>query len=533
MIRRTVLAAILALAAICWICWPVCTQEADLPSLIGVAVAGQAARPTADPFLVDQPGIRLLVPVGSGSKNQVWRYTTQPPTGDWKSLDFDDGAWKSAAGPFGAGREFIGPWRTPWNGPDIWLRRTFQIEKPVAGRLVARIFYDEDAQVYLNGKSVLTQGGYVTAPVTVPLERTASKLLRVGANVLAVHCHQTRGGQGIDVGLAAVDDATLPDLLRQARAERTWRKAPSTRLTVAPDRREDGDLLATRWAKEVTPQNVWSEYPRPAMVREKWLNLNGLWDYAIVGQPQVPRRANLIDAEADPLVQSAPARPTAWDGQILVPFAPESILSRVSRFVWPSQLLWYRRTVRLPSDWQDQRVILHFEAVDWHCIVWVNGRKVGEHQGGYTPLACDITEAVKPDGPQEITLVVWDPTNAGDQSVGKQQLPSGRPELRYPPTSGIWQTVWLEPVPAVSIEHLLLTPDVDRSVVVARVKLRGKAAGCELDLRAMDGQRLVASATGDAAEPLTSPNSAAKAVESRFPVPVRRDGHVAPQWTDG
>ena len=500
-----------------------------------VQTATTAADNAADTsFLKNQPGVQVLVPMASGPTAEPWRYTTQKPANDWQSLQFDDSKWKTSPGPFGDGRQFIGPWRTAWQGPDIWLRHTFRLDALPKGRLLVQMFHDEDVELFLNGKSVLSRNGYVTAPILVPLKATITSVLQPGDNVLAVHCHQSRGGQGIDVGLALVGDPNHP-LLR--RAQRTRGRAPSIKLAAAPDQRTDGDQLATRWAKDVTPENVWSEYPRPALVRDRWLNLNGLWDYAIVGPAKMPRPANLINADADLLLQSEVNPPSAWDGKILVPFAPESILSRVSRFVWPSQLLWYRRSFELPRDWRSGRVLMHFEAVDWHCIVSVNGRKVGEHKGGYTPFTCDITDALKPQSVQRITVVVWDPTNAGDQSVGKQTLPSGRGELRYPPTSGIWQTVWLEPVPVVSIDRLVLTPDVDGSQVVCQAQLRGDPRGCQLEVSALDGQCLIGGAVGGAADKITVkiPQTKLWSPETPFLYDVtamlRKDGKVVDKIT--
>src|SRR5262245_38492624 len=133
--------------------------------------------------------------------------------------------------------------------------------------------------------------------------------------------------------------------------------------------------LATRWARDVSPQRVWPEYPRPQMVREKWVNLNGLWDYAI--RPAAERR------------------PEKWDGQILVPFAVESALSGVMKPVRPDERLWYRRSFTPTRIDGDQRLLVHFGAVDWKCTVWVNGRQVGEHTGGYDPFTFDITAALK------------------------------------------------------------------------------------------------------------------------------------------
>ena len=129
--------------------------------------------------------------------------------------------------------------------------------------------------------------------------------------------------------------------------------------------------IMTRWAADVRPDRVLPEYPRPQMVRKKWLNLNGLWDYAITAR----------DA----------GRPAEWDGKILVPFAVESALSGVGRPVGSAQALWYRRTVDLPKKWRRGRVLLHFGAVDWESAVWVNGREAGTHRGGYDPFTFDIT----------------------------------------------------------------------------------------------------------------------------------------------
>jgi Glycosyl hydrolases family 2, sugar binding domain/Glycosyl hydrolases family 2/Glycosyl hydrolases family 2, TIM barrel domain len=203
--------------------------------------------------------------------------------------------------------------------------------------------------------------------------------------------------------------------------------------------------LMTRWAKEVSPRNAHPEYPRPQMVREKWQNLNGLWQYAIATK----------DAQ----------QPTNWDGQILVPFPVESALSGVMKRVYETNRLWYRRTFSIPRDWKSRRVLLHFGAVDWETTVWVNGKELGSHRGGYDEFSFDITDALKPSGEQEIIVAVFDPTDAGYQPRGKQvRRPNG---IWYTPTSGIWQTVWLEPISNVRIESLHLTPDFDK----ARIKV--------------------------------------------------------------
>ncbi len=206
--------------------------------------------------------------------------------------------------------------------------------------------------------------------------------------------------------------------------------------------------IMTRWAKEVSPENVLPEYPRPQMVREKWQNLNGLWDYA-------------IETKAE-------QKPGDWDGKILVPFAAESALSGVMKRVGDENKLWYRRTFSIPQDWQEQNVLLHFGAADWQTTVWVNGKEVGKHEGGYDPFSFDITSALKKDGgEQEIVVGVWDPTEKGTQPRGKQlSNPHG---IWYTPVTGIWQTVWIEPVPKTHIASLAITPDFEAGSVKVAV----------------------------------------------------------------
>jgi hypothetical protein len=223
--------------------------------------------------------------------------------------------------------------------------------------------------------------------------------------------------------------------------------------------------LMTRWAKEVSPDNVHPEYPRPQMVRPDWLNLNGLWDYAIRPKDAAP-----------PTWRGRPALATDGpDGQILVPFPVESALSGVMRPVGPDNRLWYRRTFEIPKgrswDREGRRILLHFGAVDWDATVWVNGKEVGNHKGGYDPFTFDITNALTGSGSQEIVLSVWDPTDAGTQPRGKQvRRPRG---IWYTAVTGIWQTVWLEPVNPVYIKSIRMTPDVDAGVLRVRVQIGG------------------------------------------------------------
>jgi len=208
--------------------------------------------------------------------------------------------------------------------------------------------------------------------------------------------------------------------------------------------------LMTKWAKDVTPDKVHPEYPRPQMVRKEWQNLNGLWEFAAAKKDEEPPLGKKLD------------------GRILVPFPVESALSGVMQ---PAQRVWYRRTFDLKKEWAGQRQLLHFGAVNWEATVWVNGRKLDTHRGGYDAFTLDITDALKKDGPQEIVVGVWNPIDGGTQPRGKQvKKPGG---IFYTASTGIWQTVWLEPVPKAYIESLKIVPDVQERKVRVAVSCRG------------------------------------------------------------
>ncbi len=235
--------------------------------------------------------------------------------------------------------------------------------------------------------------------------------------------------------------------------------------------------LMTRWAKEVAPERVLPEYPRPQLVRRDWLNLNGVWQFS-------PATAN----EPAPTGRDLPER-------ILVPFPVESALSGVMK---PAERVWYRRTFTVPETWRGRRTILQFGAVDWEATVHVNGRRLGEHRGGYDPFSFDVTEALRPEGPQELVVGVFDPSDRGDQPRGKQVL---KPEgIYYTPSTGIWQTVWLEPVAADHVADLQLAPDVARNRLRLRVTAVGDARDCTVDADASEGQREVGRAEGKPGE---------------------------------
>lgn len=202
--------------------------------------------------------------------------------------------------------------------------------------------------------------------------------------------------------------------------------------------------IMSQWAKKVNPENVWQEYPRPQFERAQWKNLNGLWDYAILKTNQI--------------------QPKRFQGKILVPFSFESSLSGVGKNIHPEDKMWYKRNFTLSENWKEKDVILHFEAVDYKCAVWVNDILVGTHKGGFDRFSFNITPYLKSKGQQKIVLAVEDATNFSSQPRGKQQINSSG--IYYTPVSGIWQTVWLEAVSSEAyINQVKTTTDIDNSTV--------------------------------------------------------------------
>lgn len=230
-----------------------------------------------------------------------------------------------------------------------------------------------------------------------------------------------------------------------------------------------GDKIKTEWATKIDVNNVLPEYPRPIMERREWQNLNGLWNYAILPAGKQP--------------------PAKFDGQILVPFAVESSLSGVQKRVGKENELWYQREFTVPSKWGNNRVLLHFGAVDWKTDVWVNGVKVGQHTGGYTPFTFDVTPALT-NGKNSLVVKVWDPTDQGYQPRGKQvNKPEG---IWYTPVTGIWQTVWMEPVPETFIEDVRITPDIDHNILTVDAIVAEASSTHKVEVIVKDGAQVVA-----------------------------------------
>ena len=283
-------------------------------------------------------------------------------------------------------------------------------------------------------------------------------------------------------------------------------------LASAPKKHTEETLnsLMTVWGEALDASNVLPEHPRPRMQRDNYVMLNGVWDYAIVP----------VDGGVDVETLARQAIPSRWDGQIVVPFSPEAPLSGVGRTVQPSELLWYKRKIELSKLADDQRLILHFDAVDWTCACFVNGKLAGTHTGGYLPFSFDVTDllgssetgesaheaetgesaasAMRTESvatadsvdTAELVLCVWDPSDTGSQLRGKQRLSRG--DIWYTAQSGIWQSVWYEVVSAVHLESLTLKGDMFGALEVrANVQVSGPASvqssALELEIALKDG----------------------------------------------
>jgi beta-galactosidase/beta-glucuronidase len=254
------------------------------------------------------------------------------------------------------------------------------------------------------------------------------------------------------------------------------------------------DKILTQWAAKVDPKSTLPEYPRPQLVRtDNWINLNGLWDYTIVPKAIVPDH---------------------FEGKILVPFAVESALSGVQKTVGKDSVLWYKTTLNIPKQMRDKEILLHFGAVDWQTEVFVNGKSVGKHEGGFDPFNFSISDALNKSTSQEIRIRVWDPTEDGPQPRGKQvKRPRG---IWYTPVTGIWQTVWLEAVPKSYIISTKQLPDIDKHTINVSGLFKNALATDQFKVEVFDKGQTIGQETSSIAntavitlknEKLWSPNS--------------------------
>ena len=230
--------------------------------------------------------------------------------------------------------------------------------------------------------------------------------------------------------------------------------------------------IVTKWSQDVDPMKPWLQYPRPDMVRNAWINLNGLWDYAITQKG---------------------IKPEKWEGSILVPYPVESALSGVRKRVNENQNLWYKRSFSIPNVWNKKHILLNFEACDWETTVWIDGKEAGTHRGGYDPFTFDITGALANNKLHELLVCVWDPTDKGTQPRGKQVSSPG--SIWYTPTTGIWQTVWIEPVNESYIASFRIVTDEDNGAIMIKTDVRNAQAASLIYKIKKDG-KTIATATG-------------------------------------
>jgi autotransporter-associated beta strand protein len=305
----------------------------------------------------------------------------------------------------------------------------------------------------VNGPLTINVAGFNFSPGQYPLvqysERIGGGSVTLGAlpSGMAAQIVTNTGNQSIDLLVTAAAAGEMP-----------WQPLQ------AP--------LMTDWAQQVNPTNVLPEYPRPQLVRSNWMNLNGVWQFqAGTTNDPVPSGRNLA-------------------GVILVPFPMESALSGVMQY---SPFSWYRRQFTVPTGWSGQRIILHFDAVNWRSEIHVNGQSIGIHAGGYDPFSYDITSYLTNGGPQELIVGVYSPEDNGGEPRGKQTLyPEG---IMFTSASGIWQPVWLEPVPATSISSIHLVPDIDNNRLLVTMGFEGATNGLQVTGTAFAGTNPVASTT--------------------------------------
>jgi hypothetical protein len=237
--------------------------------------------------------------------------------------------------------------------------------------------------------------------------------------------------------------------------------------------------ILTEWALQVDPELPWPEYPRPDARRDEWMNLNGLWDYAITEKN---------------------TKPDKWDGKILVPYPVESALSGVKKRVSENENLWYRRTFKIPKSWKGDQILLNFEAADWETIVYIDGKEAGRHKGGYDPFSVNITGHLERKNNHDLVVCIWDPTDKGTQPRGKQVSEPGG--IWYTPSTGIWQTVWMEPVQESYIASWRSVTDIETGSVTFSAEVINPANN-RLNISILSNDGLIANGSGNCSDNIT------------------------------
>ncbi|MFI6291499.1 PA14 domain-containing protein [Nonomuraea sp. NPDC050790] len=307
----------------------------------------------------------------------------------------------------------------------------------------------------------ITTGGSAW-PITSVSSSGATLTVKLGAKIPLKAGNSVRASYDGTGGVTFADGTPLPAFPRAALVNRSEY------------------LLASKFAKDMNPANPLPDYPRPQLVRERWRSLNGQWQFAAAEageQPPVGR--NLAE-------------------RITVPFPVESALSGIGR---AEDRMWYRRTFEVPAGWRGERVILHLDAVDWESTVYVNGTRLATHRGGYDRFTVDVTDALTRRGPQELIVGVFDPTDKGNHPTGKQRLTPGG--IWYTPSSGIWQTVWMEPAPRNRILSVDAVPDLKGQRL--KVTVNAGLTGTRVSVVARDGSKVVGRASGRSGGELSLP----------------------------
>ena len=407
----------------------------------------------------------------------MWKYVTEAPASEeWMSPAYDDAAWSEGEAGFGKSRPNV---NTTWSTSDIWLRKKVEISGLTMDDLKALRFNlecDGDFEVYFNGVEAssyeltgsLIKEGYAVIPAEVLQAVAESNEL-----IIAVHANRARAQKFFDASLTAD--------LNKVLSPKAWEMKKGSLTSV--------------FAEDIDVNNVWGEYPRPQMVRKEWQSLNGIWEM----QPLFRKTAGVPASDA-------------YSMEILVPFPVESPISGVMQHY---DRFAYRRTFTVPADWKGRNLMLNFEAVDWECEVYVNGQRAGMHQGGYDNFAIDVTKYLVDGDEQELVVKVYDPTDMGGQPRGKQTLSPGG--IMYTSTSGIWQSVWMEPVKSLHIEKYTVVPNIDNSTVNVKVMTAG-GRSAKAVITVKDGKKVVSTIEADANREVTIavPNAKWWSPESPF-----------------